>query len=104
MVGRGCRAQGQGQGILFFKGDPYAKKDAWEHLQVKDRSHRDPGGGNLRVLFANSKEITQKEIDKIAVAFQYDNWKCNATIFESAFSQGSDTLTKVDKRRVANLK
>lgn len=30
MVGRGCRSQGQGQGILYFKGDPLARKDAWE--------------------------------------------------------------------------
>ena len=30
MVGRGCRSQGQGQGILYLKGDPLIKKDAWD--------------------------------------------------------------------------
>lgn len=29
MVGRGCRSQGQGKGLLFLKGDPLAKIDGW---------------------------------------------------------------------------
>ena len=51
MVGRGCRSQGQGKGILFLKGDPHAKKDAWEYLKVRNEGHRDSGGANLRFLF-----------------------------------------------------
>jgi len=32
MVGRGCRSQGQGKGVLYLVGDPYIKRDAWELL------------------------------------------------------------------------
>ena len=83
MVSRGCRSQGQGKGILYLKGDPFAKKDAWEQLQVKDRSLRDPGGLNLRVLFQNAQVISQKELDKIVVGYSGDFWKCQQYIFES---------------------
>ena len=83
MVSRGCRSQGQGKGILYLKGDPFAKKDAWEQLQVKDRSLRDPGGLNLRVLFQNAQVISQKELDKIVVGYSGDFWKCQQHIFES---------------------
>ena len=103
MVGRGSRSQGQGQGILFFKGEPSIGKDAWEQLQAKDRSLMDTGGRNLRVLFLNSKELNQKELDKIAVAYQSEYWKVNPAIFESQFEEACTTLSKVDIRRQRKL-
>ena len=99
MVGRGCRSQGQGRGVLFYKGDPLAKKDAWELLRVRNAGHKDPGGLTLRFLCQNSEEFTQNELKKIAPAFQGQNWKCNPEILMSTHSVESTLLLKVNARR-----
>ena len=103
MVGRGCRSQGQGKGILFLKGDPKTGKDGWLYLRVRNKGHRDPGGQTLRFLFQNSKEFTQSELKKIAPAFLGDTWKCNGMILMDTHPNESSLLQKVEKRRQGKL-
>ena len=64
-------------------GDPLAKKDAWEQVQAKDRSKKEPGGKNLLMLYRNSKEISQKELDKLCVAYNANMWQMSPGIFEA---------------------
>ena len=92
MVGRGCRSQGQGKGILYLKGDPYAKRDAWDYLKARNKGHTDPGGLTLRIFFQNSEEFTQKELQTIAPAFEGKSWKCNPSILMSTHEKESAVI------------
>ena len=104
MVGRGCRSQGQGQGILYLKGDPLIRKDAWDQVQSKSRAHKDPGGRNLLVLFRNLFELNPKDLEKIEYAYTENRWKVNPDIFECENGDTVKFLAKVDKKRQEQLK
>ena len=74
MVGRSSRSQGQGQGMLFFLGDPHIKKDAWEMIKANDVYFQMSGARNLHMLFKCSKEIQPDEFGKIMPMFKKNFW------------------------------
>lgn len=74
MVGRSCRAQGSGRGILYLLGDPTIKKTGWEILEGNDAPQTDSGGLNLALLMRNSRVLGRKEISFIIPAFKSKNW------------------------------
>ena len=103
MVGRGCRSQGRGKGILFLQGDPHAGRDAWDYLKATEKTHKDPGGVNLRYLFQNSEEFTTKELRKIRPIYTGSEWMCTPACLLGDFETEIGIILKVDKRRIEKV-
>ena len=80
MVGRSSRSQGQGRGVLFLKGDPTIKKDAWELLKANDRLFHGSGARNLYWLYKVSKDMKPEEFGKIMPMFKKNAWQQSTAV------------------------
>ena len=103
MIGRGCRSLGVGSGELFLQGDPKAKRDAWELLQIREEGQGNPGGANLRILFKNSEMLSQGEALKLTPLFGSEDWRCAPGIVMAEHEPEFKLLQKVDQRRMKQM-
>ena len=101
MTGRSCRHQGKGRVMLFLRGDPAVKKDAWSRLRATSQHRTDDGGKNLKRLFEHALNRKWTDIAVLKGGFENNKWQVPSEDFAFERTAACVLLNKLDRDREA---